>query len=112
MRLSYVEDKEVRTTVTNGTSIRYNPSFIENLPIKQIATVIAHEVLHISSLHHLRRANRDKAIWNKAADYAINPLLKKAKFQLPDDALLDDRFQNMSAERIYAILKKEDISDG
>lgn len=112
LRLSYMEDNQVQTAITNGKNIRYNPAFIEKLPIKQVAAIIAHEVLHISSLHHTRRANRDKAIWNKAADYAINPLLRKAKFQLPDNALLDDRFQNMSAERIYSILIKENLSEG
>lgn len=110
LRLEYIEDKQIQTAATNGKQIKYNPYFIESLPIKEIACVIAHEVLHICSLHHTRRSNRDSRLWNKAADYAINPLLDCAKLQLPQGALLDSRFQNMSAERIYAKLQEEETS--
>jgi predicted metal-dependent peptidase len=107
LRLEYIEDKQIPSTATNGKQVKYNPYFIESLPIKEIACVIAHEVLHICSLHHTRRSNRENRLWNKAADYAINPLLESAKFQLPKGALLHSRFQNMSAEHIYSMLKVE-----
>ncbi|SIO53867.1 vWA domain-containing protein [Chitinophaga niabensis] len=111
LKLTYIEDKQTQTTIINGKCIKYNPDFIKELPIKQIATVLAHEVLHILSFHHMRRENRDKVLWNKATDYAINPLLIRSEFQLPDGALLDHRFDNMNAERIYSILMQEQPSD-
>lgn len=107
LQMRYEEDNNIQTAITNGTTVRYNPAFIDELPVKQVAGVVAHEMLHVISLHHTRIGKRNISLWNKAADFAINPLLIKANLELPECRLLNERFDNMNAERIYAILEQE-----
>jgi predicted metal-dependent peptidase len=87
---------------TDGRRIVYNPAFVESLAPKELEAVLAHEVMHCALGHHCRRGERDPRLWNEAADFAINPLLMANGFTLPEDALLDPAFDNLSAEEIYA----------
>jgi predicted metal-dependent peptidase len=50
--------------------------------------------------------------WNRACDYAINPLVTDAGLVLPKGVLLENRFRGMSAERIYNLLIEEEGADG
>jgi predicted metal-dependent peptidase len=52
--------------------------------------------------HQCRRAGREPELWNRAADFAINPLLVANGFTLPAGSLIDPAFENLSAEEIYA----------
>src|SRR5208283_3536858 len=65
-----------------------------------------------AALHHTRRSGRDLRRWNIACDYAINPLLVEAGFELPDGALLDPAYAGMSAEDIYAKLPRDAGENG
>jgi hypothetical protein len=94
----------VATMATDGTTIFYNPGFVDTLSTAELVGVLAHEVMHPALQHHTRRGDREARRWNMAADDAINPLLVDAGLTLPADALRDDRFRNMSAERIYNLL--------
>ena len=105
--MEYVENNEIETACTDGKSIEYNVSFIDTLSQEELVGLIAHEVLHPAMLHHTRKGEREHKLWNKAADYAINPIIKEAEIKLPAGALLDYRFNNMPAEQIYGILLKE-----
>src|SRR5471030_604809 len=60
--------------------------------------------MHCALGHHCRRGERDPALWNQAADLAINPILVSNGFSLPAGALIDPAFDNLSAEEIYARL--------
>lgn len=110
LSLRYIEDTNIPTACTDGKSIRYNPSFFDSLTKDEIVAVLAHEVLHIVNLHHLRLQGRDHSKFNEAADYAINYLLQQSNFKLPKDALLDSRYNNKSAEEIYNLLPANDKS--
>jgi predicted metal-dependent peptidase len=70
--------------------------------------LIAHEVGHCALGHPWRRKGRDPKLWNIACDHAINLLLLESGFELPDGGLHDDRFEKMTAEQIYRILKDEE----
>src|SRR5260370_18136678 len=87
---------------TNGREIIYNPTFVDEVKPLELEAVLAHEVLHCALGHHCRRGERDPRLWNEAADLAINPILMGNGFTLPDGALFDPSFDNMSAEEIYA----------
>lgn len=102
-----VADPSKKTFSTNGILIKYNPAYAKTLTLDETKGVIIHELAHIYSFHHLRRKGRDKDLWNKACDYAINWSLKKGGITLPKGVLLSERFEGMSAEMIYQILKKE-----
>ena len=106
-RLKGRETSSVKTMATDGISLFYNPDFVATLSAPELNGVLAHEVLHPALQHHLRRGDRNPARWNKACDFAINPLLVDAGLTLPKDVLIDNRFRGMSAERIYNLLEEE-----
>lgn len=92
-------DPDCDTAWTDGSTMGFNPDFIGGLPIDQLKSVIAHEVLHVGLAHHARRQEREHKKWNAAADYAVNGLLIDSKFSLPAGALIG--FQGLTAEAIY-----------
>ena len=104
LKMRLVEDSDRETMSTDGYVLRYNPKFVKKLPIMQLQGVIAHEVMHIALLHHVRRGVREHRKWNIACDFAINQILLSMGMQLPRDALFDPKYDGMSAEEIYAQL--------
>ena len=102
--LELKENSSVETMATDGASLFYAPSFVESLSEAELIGVLAHEVSHCAYLHHTRRGSRELALWNEAADYAINRDLIAAGFVLPSDALLDSEFDGANAESIYTTL--------
>jgi len=104
MKLKLIEDSSIDTMCTDGKVIRYNPDFVEDQIMLHNVGVLAHEVMHVTNGHMLRRGTRNHKLFNVACDYAINPILVKGGFELPEGALLDDAYENMSAEEIYNIL--------
>lgn len=108
LRLNYSADQSIKTACTNGKEIRYNPAYIERLNMEELVGVIVHEILHIVMHHHTRRKNRNVRRWNKAADYAINPLVLDQNIALPKNCLYDSRYRDQSAEYIYDQLPEDD----
>ena len=108
MAVDFVETKDPRypTMATDGFRIIYNQEFVDKLSVDELAGVVAHEVMHIVFLHHLRRAHRHPTVWNIAADYAINSIILDAGLALPKDRLYDEKYANMSVEEIYLLLMK------
>lgn len=104
MKLKLIEDSSIDTMCTDGKVIRYNPDFVEDQIMLHNVGILAHEVMHVTNGHMLRRGTRNHKLFNVACDYAINPILVKGGFELPEGALLDDAYENMSAEEIYNIL--------
>ncbi|MGT2509083.1 vWA domain-containing protein [Cupriavidus basilensis] len=107
MRLRVVEDPSCKTFWVDGVSLGYNPAFVATLSDLELRGCLAHEVLHPANGHCWRRGVRDPDRWDQACDYAINPLVLNAGFQLPAGALIDGRFLGKSAEEIYAMLRQE-----
>ncbi len=105
--LELVMDPSCGTAWTDGKAIGFSPEFALSLPPAHLTGVIAHEILHVAMRHNYRRGKRDHRLWNEACDYAINGVLKRDGFSLPEDALLDERFEQMSAEAVYAKLAEE-----
>lgn len=106
---STVKGKKIKTMATDGINIYYNAGYLETLDHAGLMAGLAHESAHVWLLHHTRRGGRDLQTWNEAADYAINPLLWEAGFNLPAGWLLDPDMSS-SAEGNYKILmdrKKE-----
>ena len=110
--LKPVEKPSLPTMATDGVHLFYNPTFVEQTVPAQLIGVLAHEVMHPALKHHLRRNGRDPKMWNKACDYVINPIIRKAGLQLPDDVLDDSRFYGMDSETVYGILEREAQEQG
>ena len=113
LSLAFEETTRCDTMATDGRKIYYNVAFVLELSIKSIASVIAHECLHVALGHHLRRGSRDAYWWNVAADYCINgPLIESGLFELPDGGLYDEKYTKMSAEQVYAdVVKTEEAEE-
>lgn len=107
MRLKMVENKNLPTMGTDGSTLQFNPEFVDSLSDIELEGVIAHEIGHCAFRHMYRRKGRNHTVWNMAGDYAINQILIDSKITLPKDCLLDARFKGMGAEQIYSILIKE-----
>lgn len=112
LHLRMVEDATCKTFWTDGERIGYNPRYAETLTLEEVKGVIAHEVMHVVNLHHLRQGDRLHDKWNRAADYAINPLVQEAGFVLPSGCLSNARFFDHAAEQIYPLLPDEDDGEG
>jgi predicted metal-dependent peptidase len=119
LRLRLVE-AAAETAFTDGTVIGYNPAYINEQSVKRAEGLLAHEVLHIAC-GHIWRADHPRykltltlpdgttrqvldPKCNIAMDYAINPILLDAGFQLPEGALYDKKFRGKSWEEIYDLL--------
>jgi predicted metal-dependent peptidase len=111
MRLAFKADQSVKCSTTNGEVILYNPTWFESLSVDEIKTVIAHEISHLALNHHGRMRDRNHKFWNKACDYVINPILKKANFVMPDNASYDSNFDGMPAESIYKIIYLDEVQN-
>lgn len=104
LQVECIEDPSRATAATDGTCIRYNPAFIESLgTVAKVQFVLAHEMAHIFLLHCVAMAtgqyDLDKA--NRAMDYVINLLLREEKFEVWEDALLDDQYADMNWYQVY-----------
>ena len=107
MRLKIEPDATIKTLRTDGSTLKYNPAYVEKLPEPQLIGCVAHEVMHCALLHPYRRGGKDLQRWNAACDYAINPLLVKAGIALPKGNLDDPKYYGLAADVIYAQLGQE-----
>jgi len=104
LRLKPVETEDMPTGATDGVHLFYNPKWFEKqTPLERVG-FLAHEVMHVVLMHHTRRQEREPERWNIAADYAINNHLVKEGFILPRGGLIDEQYENMMSETIYADL--------
>ena len=102
------EDNTVPTMATDGQSIVWNRSFVETLTVEEVMGVFAHEVLHILFKHALRLRGRVHLTWNIACDYAINQILRRSGFTLPQGAIFHEEYGKFSAEVIYNKIRQEE----
>ena len=101
-------DTSIGTMCTDGKSILWNPDFVDAHDQEEIVGVMAHEVLHVTFKHMLRRGKRDPVLWNIACDFAINPILKDNDlFKLPEAALDNSEYHGLNAEAIYGRLPED-----
>jgi predicted metal-dependent peptidase len=101
----------VGTACTDGRAVWWDPRLAAKLTNAQLEFVWAHEVMHCAMRHPTRRRHRLPGRWNKAADYAINPLLQEEGFDLPTWVLNDKKYLGMSTETIYDLLTQQNPND-
>jgi len=109
MRLELKADPTCETAWTNGKVLGFNPAYIETLPLRETTGLVAHEIVHLLSLHHTRRQNRDQRVWNEACDRAINTIVLESGFRLPKGHL---RGHPGSAEEIYSGMQDKQQEQG
>ena len=110
MKVCYTRDGVNTMAVDNYMNIYLNPEFVlEDLTTIETTGVLAHEVMHIVNLTHVRREDRDAELWNIATDYIMNKELLKDGFTLPTLGCLP---YEKSGRWIIKLLEgKRDIKD-
>lgn len=114
------ERSDIDTMCTDGKKIFWSGDFVAKNTEIENASVICHEIFHITKKHHLRLGNKDPKIWNIACDLDINnsieglpsfkqPNLKLALpdggyFEIPEYGLTSDFCKKASADEIYKVL--------
>ncbi len=104
LRLILKEDKTCHDMWTDGRVLAFNPLFVTCIQEDKLVGAQAHEVLHLVFGHHLRRRNREKTLWNRACDLAVNSILVDSGFHLPDGFLYNADYAGKTADDIYDIL--------
>ena len=93
-----------RTMATDAERLYYHPAYIERLSAAELQSALCHEALHCALLHLHRRGHRVRGRWDVACDYAVNALLVAEDMTLPEGALHDPVFADLTAEEIYPCL--------
>lgn len=95
--------------VSDKWQLFYDPAALERWGLEASAAVVAHEVWHLVRRHHLRRGDRDPAMWNVACDIAINDDRELVRL-LPTDGVRWSQYSgltsNMLEEDIYDVVHK------
>ncbi len=108
MRMPLVADPSVNTFQVNGIDIKYNPAHVSTLTGSQKMFSYIHEIMHVVLGHFERQGGRDHDLWNIAADFAINQMIPEEHgVRRPHGILLDNTYNGMGAEEIYAMLADE-----
>lgn len=104
LRMEPRADPTCATAWTDGRTLAYNPIFVASLKDEQVQGLMAHTVMHPACQHHVRRGQRDHAMWNAACDHAINWILMDAGISLPPKYLDNPAYHGLTAEEIYVQL--------
>lgn len=114
-RLKVLEDPTCDTAWTDGRSIGYNLDYTASLSSEQIIGLFVHECLHVILKHHIRMLEepvfkREHAKWNTAADYALNPIIKRTPgMDIHPNWLFETKWSDSLADEIFYQLKDSDI---
>lgn len=106
MRMKLVEDSTQSTAWTDGKRMGYNPAYVAAMSDAELKGLIGHETMHCTNGHIWRRGTRHHKLWNLACDYAIDPVLERSGFEVPNK-LVNPAWQGWSAEQIYSALMQE-----
>lgn len=113
LRLIETDDDKVCPSMgTDGLRLYYNSKFTAGLPDNHLEGVLAHEALHLAYFHAQRVGDRDKVLFNIAADAVINPILKRRGYELPQDGIFIPVQRHETTEEVYERLKEQQDKGG
>jgi predicted metal-dependent peptidase len=109
MNLNLIPTRDIDnpTAATDGLNIYFDIDFLSRLDINDRMFILGHEVYHNVMLHFMRQENRDRNIWNIAADMEVNTILAEDGLTPPASAILPEKYglaKNKSAEEYYEML--------
>ena len=97
-------EKQIRERFPNATEDQIAET-LDGLSAHNLRAGIVHEILHCMMNHFIRRNGRHPSKWNRAADYAINQIIKREGIgELRRTWLFDEIYDRKSAEEIYELL--------
>jgi len=90
------------TAATDGERLYFNPAFVERLSYGALAGLVVHELLHCALLHVPRRGERDRLLWNIAADIHVNGVIRGLRhLELPEGGVEEPKLAHLPVEEIY-----------
>ena len=98
---------ETSTLATDGRNMWVNEEFWRGLTLELKVAAVAHELCHKMLLHSTRRGPRHPMLWNIAADFVVNSMLKSNGFQLGKDWLFDAKYNGWSTEAVYSDIEAQ-----
>jgi predicted metal-dependent peptidase len=120
--LNIIENKFIKTAgIDLRGNLYYNPTWCNGLNDKQLRGLLCHEVLHLALQHIPRCGERDKNLWNIAADLKVNiEIINDQNMELPPNALKPNKYgqgytfdggkidnvYEATAENCYTIIRK------
>lgn len=110
-RLARPEDNCPTAGIAPDGTVVLNEKFCENLTDKEMAGLVAHEVMHPALHFWMRKRTRNHLLFNIAHDLSFNQIIvemAKNEITLPKGCLLDEKFDGMGAEEIYEYLQRGD----
>jgi predicted metal-dependent peptidase len=110
-RIAKPEDNVPTAGIAPDGTVSLNPEWCGQLTDKELAGVLAHEVMHPALHFWARKGTRHLLLFNIAHDLSYNFLIEEmaqGEIHLPEGVLLDPKFHGMSAEEIYNYLQKGD----
>ena len=91
----------IPTAAVSLSTLYFNPTFFFALDVPTRVTVLAHELLHLAFMHHIRMGNRHPKVWNIAGDYVINNFLHECGFVFNTPHLYDPKYKGWLTEDVY-----------
>ncbi len=70
-----VKTDSIDTVGVTTNKLYYSKKYIKSRDMDELIFVFLHEICHIALMHVARRGNRDKVLWNVAADLYTNAVL-------------------------------------
>lgn len=112
LQVQDVLDTSIKTACTDGSSIRWNPEFVDSITDGELLGVMVNELMHIGLLHTVIAISFDNhKLLNIAADLAVNSILAAMGLKLPSGALMPGQGDfahlplNQSLEAYYRALQ-------
>lgn len=105
--MTVFEDRSLPTLATDGRNMWVNPEFWATLELDLKISALAHEIGHKMLLHCSRRGARHPMLWNIAADYVVNAILKQNGFKLGKDWLYNAQYEGWAVEAVYHDLEQK-----
>lgn len=121
-KLSIVETPSISTAATDGIRIMYNKDFMKSLNAGERNFVFMHEVFHVLLMHTRRKKERDPRLWNVAADFVVNDMLRNKlgpkmnkegiPFSAPKSGMYAEIYHTESVEYIYDKIVEDNRDSG
>ena len=104
--LRIVQDDNIcpPTACVNGKVMKIHGPFWMSLTPEVRDFVLVHEVLHCALGHCWRGHGKWPLKWNVACDFVVNLILRKACYKIWPNCLINDKYDHMSVEEVYALL--------
>lgn len=100
-------NEDLRTYQSRDGVFEFNKDYINTLDEGEIAFLLTNSAMHQAFNYKDRALGRMDWLWSLSQDYAINGLLINNGLNPPFEINYDEKFDMMSAEEIYEILKND-----